>query len=290
MSWVAVAKKEYVENVRNAWVITVTIAFLALTVLTSMAADLTGDFGGGRQSFANLVNTLSAMQSFSGFLLPILALVLTFATIAGERESGSLALLTAQPISRGEIVAGKWLGLWGVLATAIVLGFGGGGLIVLSNTQAAGLGYAALFTFLGATLAWGAAWISIAMFISALFDRRGTAIAGSIAAWFLFGRFVWNMLTLLVVLAALGPRFDAMMASGDMQLPGWLILTQLLNPNTVHDGLLITSIEGYPSIIGMIARQALPDLYTPFVFMVAMLLWIVLPYVGAHALFHKKDV
>lgn len=289
--WMAVAKKEYLENVRNAWVIVVTVAFLALTLIASASASVWGMVDGSAGTgFADIVLTLAAMQNVSGFLIPILAVVLAFGTVAGERESGSLALLAAQPISRGEILAGKWVGLWGVMATAILAGFGLGGILVLTNTttNTGGLGVQILLVFLMATLAWGAAWISLTLFLSAFFDRRGTAIAGSIGAWFIFGRFVWNMLTIMLVLLLANDVLSSFM--NGTGAPRWLIITQLLNPNSVYDGLLATSIEGFPSIIGLAGETLLPGLYTVYVFSLAMVAWIALPYIGANALFARKDI
>lgn len=57
-------------------------------------------------------------------LVPLLIFFLGFATIAGERESGTLALVLAQGASSRDIIAGKTLGLLGIvgaLSTPLVL-------------------------------------------------------------------------------------------------------------------------------------------------------------------------
>lgn len=287
MSWIAVAKKEYLENVRNAWVISVTLVFFVLTLLASLFASATFAGGGTEPGFADLVTTFAALQ-FTTFFLPILAIMLGFGTLAGERESGSLGLLVAQPLSRGQILLGKYVGLYAVLATAILVGFGTSGLIILSRTNAPGVGVSVLGVFLGATLLWGAAWMSVTVLISAWFNRRGTAIAGGIATWFFFSSFVWNILIFILVLAIYGERSIFMMGEGSA--PGWFILTQVLNPNTVYDGLLVTSIEDYPAFLAGFAQQLLPSLYTMTTFLVAIVAWIGLPLYGAYALFNRRDV
>lgn len=291
MSWVVVAKKEYLENVRNAWVITVSAVFLVITLATAwLLTALAGEIPvqGSNGAYARVVLTLSAMQGFGGFLPPILALMLGFATLAGERESGSLGLLAAQPLSRTEIVLGKWLGLWGVLATAILVGYGVGGTIVVVRAGAGLLGFQALLVFLLATLAWTAAWTSITLLISSFFARRGTAIAGSIGLWFLFGSFVWTILTFAVVALATGG--SPLESASD--LPAWTVVTQLLNPNQVHDGLLTASIEdfGIALDLGGLGREALRDLYGVGLFSAAMAAWIALPLLGANLLFQRRDI
>lgn len=290
MTWIALAKKEYIENVRNAWVITVSVVFLLLTLLTSyLVAAFAGpsDAAGAPAEFERVVATLSIMQSFGGFLPPILALILGFATLAGERESGSLGLLVSQPLSRTEIVLGKWLGLWGVLATAVLLGFGVGGLFVVLDADAGGAGWQALAVFLLVTLAWTAAWISITMLVSAFFQRRGTAIAGSIGLWFVFGSFVWSILTFMILGLSDGNNFDRF-----EDPPAWVAFFQMLNPNQVYDALLTAGIEGFGLSVDVAAlmRESLRDLYTVGLFSLAMVAWIVLPLLGAIALFRARDI
>jgi ABC-type transport system involved in multi-copper enzyme maturation permease subunit len=280
MSWLAVAKKEYVENVRNAWVIAVSVIFLLLTILASSFAG----FSSGATGFAGIGPTLNTMDTLSGFMLPILALMLGFGTIAGERESGSLALLMAQPIRRSEIVTGKWVGLFGVLATAVLAGFGLGGGFVLIRSGGSSADVGTLLLFLAETLAWGAAWVSITVFLSAFFNRRGTAVAGSIGAWALFNSLVWSLATFLIVLSVYGRNFRSF-----ANAPSWLIVTQWLNPNTAYEGLASTTIPGFGGVVSLVGKQILADVYKPAGFVVALGVWILVPFWGAYALFHRKD-
>lgn len=74
------------------------------TVNFSEASMSTGLLRFGEVSFAMLLKVI----------LPLLIFYLGFATIAKERENGTLKLLIGQGITRKEIVFGKWLGLWGL--------------------------------------------------------------------------------------------------------------------------------------------------------------------------------
>lgn len=284
MSWTAVARKEYLENVRNAWVVAVSVVFLALTLIASVFAGFSQVGAQGGPSFAGIGLTLNAMDSLSGFLLPILALMLGFGTIAGERESGSLALLMAQPLRRVHIVAGKWIGLFAVLGTAVLAGFGLGGAFVLARTGGTAADVRTLLIFLLETLAWGAAWTSVTLFLSSWFNRRGTAIAGSIGAWFFFSTLIWSLLTFIFVIA-----FFGRVLTGGAQVPGWLIVTQWLNPNTAFEGLASLTIPGFSGIVSSVTKALLRDVYSPWGFGVALAAWIVVPFYGAYALFERKD-
>lgn len=72
------------------------------TVNFSEASMSTGLLRFGEVSLAMLLKVI----------LPLLIFYLGFATIAKERENGTLKLLIGQGITRKEIVFGKWLGLW----------------------------------------------------------------------------------------------------------------------------------------------------------------------------------
>ncbi len=74
------------------------------TVNFSEASMSTGLLRFGEVSMAMLLKVI----------LPLLIFYLGFATIAQERENGTLKLLIGQGITRTEIVLGKWLGLWGL--------------------------------------------------------------------------------------------------------------------------------------------------------------------------------
>lgn len=72
------------------------------TVNFSEASMSTGLLRFGEVSMAMLLKVI----------VPLLMFYLGFATIARERENGTLKLLIGQGIKRKEIVFGKWLGLW----------------------------------------------------------------------------------------------------------------------------------------------------------------------------------
>lgn len=281
MTWTAVAKKEFVENVRNAWVIAIAVVFLLLTFVSNGVMGLLSSVGGDPE-VASVRDTVSAMRAVTGFLLPIMALMLGFGTLAGERESGSLALLAAQPLTRAEILLGKYLGLLGVLGAALAVGLGGGGLLVLVGSGGGLDDLGLLATFLGATLLWAAAWTSITLLVSAQFARRGTAIAGGLLVWFLFS-ILWIPLTILLVASVptSGPGEPA---------PGWLVIVELLNPNSAYGGLLSRTIGGFPGIVGTIVEALLPTSGGAGIFMLALLAWTALPLAGAYALFHARDI
>ncbi len=73
---------------------------------------------GGREEIENPVHLLSGpldLAFFVTFLLPLLALAISFDLLSREREGGTLALLLSQPVTLKRIVLVKVLTRWAVL-------------------------------------------------------------------------------------------------------------------------------------------------------------------------------
>jgi len=57
------------------------------------------------------------------FFVPMLGLAISYAAIAGERDSGSIKLLLSLPNSRRDVILGKFIGRCAVLTIAILSGY-----------------------------------------------------------------------------------------------------------------------------------------------------------------------
>jgi hypothetical protein len=69
--------------------------------------------------------TIASLVSLVIYLVPLIALILGYDAIVAERERGSLDLLLSMPITRFEVLLGKYTGLAaGALGVATVAGFG----------------------------------------------------------------------------------------------------------------------------------------------------------------------
>ena len=94
----------------------VALVFAAFSLVITYA-------GGAQQGTVGLRSlefTITSLVSLVIYLVPLIALLLGFDAIVGERERGSLDLLLAYPITRGELLLGKYLGLALALALAIL--------------------------------------------------------------------------------------------------------------------------------------------------------------------------
>jgi Cu-processing system permease protein len=102
-------------------------------------------------------------------------------SIAGGGES--LSLLLAQPVSRGEVLAGKFVGLAAALGFAQALGFGGGGVVVALNGGADQIPGFLVLTVLSMALGW--LTLSTAICIAAIWPDRLRAMTAALLLWLL---------------------------------------------------------------------------------------------------------
>ena len=175
----AIAKKEYMDNLRNRWVLVLSLIFLVLTMVVSY-------FGGAQTgqgvNFQGFQATVEGMSTITSMLLPIIAIMLGYGTIISERENGSLGVVLGCPVSRYDVMIGKFLGLAAVLLTTILLGYGISGVIVgaiagFDN----GLEY---ILFMLLTFVFAMFFLGFSILMSTLASKRSTAIAGGLGLWF----------------------------------------------------------------------------------------------------------
>lgn len=146
------------------------------TVNFSEASMSTGLLRFGEVSFAMLLK----------LIVPLLLFYLGYATIAKERENGTLKLLIGQGITRKEIVVGKWLGLWSVSIISLLTVF----LLLLvfvlteeNNTE--GILFRFLVLFLSYLLFFGVL-SAITILVSSFSKTAKGALIKLLGIWLLF--------------------------------------------------------------------------------------------------------
>jgi Cu-processing system permease protein len=253
-----VALKELRDRLRNRWVLAVSLVFTVFALVIAY-------FGGAQQGVVGLHSieyTIASLVSLCIYLIPLIALLLGFDAIVGERERGSLDLLLALPITRLELLLGKYLGLAAALTLSTLVGFGLVIGLLLSRTGMAGLEPLASFMFSSVLL--GLAFLSLAVMLSVLASDRTRASGLAIALWFLFV-LVFDLL-LLGLLVGMGGE------SGTQWFPYLL----LLNPADVFRILNVFSLEEMRNLYGL--TSIVPaTLAKPWLLALVMLGWIAAP-------------
>jgi Cu-processing system permease protein len=177
-----VAAQELRAGVRNRWVIATTLLLAALALsLALLGSAPTGTLGADP-----LAVVVVSLASLSIFLVPLIALLLSFDAVVGEAERGTLLLLLSYPLARWQIVVGKFLGHATILALAIVLGYGAVAVVLLLTEQVALQAWSAFATLIGSTILLGAAFLALGALSSVVVRERATAAGLAVTLWLLF--------------------------------------------------------------------------------------------------------
>ncbi len=263
-----IAGKEFHDRIRSRWVLAVTVVFTAFALVIAY-------FGAAQQGavgFRDIQVTIASLVSLVIYLLPLIALILGFDAVVGERERGSLDLLLSMPITRLELLLGKFVGLSAALAASTLLGFGLVGALLAVNMPVADLYHYAGFILSSVLL--GMAFLSLAVAVSVFAQDRTRASGAAIALWFFFV-LVFDIL-LLGGLVVTGGAFGA-------DLFPYLLL---LNPADVFRILNIFGLDEVRTVYGL--TTVFPErLANPVLLGAVMLAWIVAPLTIAAWRFRK---
>lgn len=272
MNWQAIAQKDVQDAGRSKtlWIIFMLFVLLSVgyVVLEAVLNDIT---------FAETVDGLAGVI---GTLLPVIALLLGYKSIAYERINGSIALLLSFPHSRRDLVIGKYVGRSLVLLVPIVIALllAGIAAVLLIDTAGA-LRYP---WFLMMTALYGLAFLAVAIGISmsTTEDRRVTL--GAFGAYLLFVTFWDNVVTTVLVVLY---RFDFEIL---LALPEWVYLANLLKPSEAYYRLLHVAFDldratqyfdpGAPWYVGW------------WMALFVLFAWVVIPIVIGFHRFEKADL
>lgn len=183
MRILSTARIEFLIAFRNRWVaIAIAMMVLFSLVLSVAGSAPTGELGADRLSV-----TVASLTSLSVYLVPLLALLISFDTVAGEVERGTLPLHLTYPLGRGELLAGKLAAQLAVVTLAITLGYSVAAAVAV---QIAGLsaldGLPALFRLVWTSALLGAVFLSLGHTMSCLARRPSSAAGMAIALWLVF--------------------------------------------------------------------------------------------------------
>ncbi|MDH3887933.1 MAG: ABC transporter permease, partial [Gammaproteobacteria bacterium] len=100
------ALNEFLDGLRNRWV----AAAIILLGTTALVLLLVGSAPAGTIRAGALDVSVVSLTSLSVYLLPLIALLLSFDALVGEFEGGTMLLLLTYPVSRWQVVMGKFFG------------------------------------------------------------------------------------------------------------------------------------------------------------------------------------
>jgi Cu-processing system permease protein len=256
----AIAKKEILDGIRNRWIVATTLLLAALALtLTFLGSAPTGSVGA-----SPLAITMVSLSSLSILLLPLIALLLSYDAICGEFDRGTMLLLLSYPVSRLELVLGKFVGHVAILGFSTVIGYGSAA-IALSATGAELSGWQAFLSMIGSSVLLGSAFLALGYLVSASVADRGAAGGLAIGIWLLFV-LIYDMALLGLLVVDQGKVISAPVLNGLL----------LMNPADAYRVLNLTGIGASSQFTGMAGLSQ--DAALPVAgLLAALLLWTVVP-------------
>ncbi|WP_419913084.1 ABC transporter permease [Hoeflea sp.] len=265
----AVAAAELHIARRNLWVLMATV----IMTLFALALTFAGAAPTGALGVDLLTVSVASMTTLSVYLAPLLALMMSFDAIAGENERGGLALLLTYPVSRGEILLGKFLAHIGTIALAMVIGFGAAGIAAALTGGADAESVTALLRLIGTSVLLGAVFLALGYALSAAVASP-TAAAGLAAG-------LWLIFVVLYDLGLLGAVVYDNDGFFTRQVFPWLLV---LNPADAFRLWNVGASENVALANGMTGvASALPVWSAPL----SLLLWPIAAFVIARQMFGR---
>ncbi|HXX64080.1 MAG TPA: ABC transporter permease subunit, partial [Bacteroidota bacterium] len=133
----------------------------------------------GLQSFTR---TSASLLNLVLYIVPLVAL--TMGTLSFSADKGSLELLFSQPVSRAEVMLGKWLGVFLSLALSTLVGFFLAGTIIVASSGVDGL--APYISFVVLSIALSGVFLSLAVLVSTASKRRFRVFGYALFVWFFY--------------------------------------------------------------------------------------------------------
>lgn len=205
-----IAARELREAMRSRWFLMAAACFLVL----SLGLSMLGLAGAQRSGLAGFDRTTASLLNLALLFVPLVTLTLGGLSIAGEIEDQSLGLLLAQPVTRVEVFAGKYLGLLAAVAASILLGFGTTAVIV--GATAGGGDVHAFLALVGITLMLAATTLGVGTLLSIGLRSRARVVGASFS--------VWLLLVYVSDLGTIGLTIARSLA------PGQVFVLAMLNP------------------------------------------------------------
>lgn len=270
-----IAGKEIRDGLRNRWVVATTLLMASLALaLSFLGAAPTGTVGVGPVEI-----TIVSLSSLTIFLLPLIALLLSFDAVVGEIDRGTMTLLLSYPVARWQVLIGKFLGHAAIIAFATVLGYGSAGAaLALGGAEIGPDSWRAFAAMIGSSVLLGAAFTALGYLASTLVRDRGTAAGIAVA--------LWLVLVLLYDIALLG----LLVADGGKTVDAGVVNGLLLaNPADAYRLFNLTGFKNVSLLAGT-AGLAAQVQFSGAVLLGALAAWVAAPLGLAVLLFSKRQI
>lgn len=256
--------KELTDAISSRWL----MAYALLLGALGLAATVTGLDSTSGLAIQAFGRTTATLMNLCLLLSPLVAVLIGAASIAGERERGTLEHLLAQPLSRTQLLLGKHAGLLIALTAATAAGFLPAGCVIVASVGPSALPHYLVFPAIASLAA--AAMAGVGLLISVSSRSAVHAQGSAVFAWFAF--------VLLYDLVLMGS-----LAAGAIPV-AWLATSLAFNPVDAARVLGVLALEPDLYLLGPAGAFLMSRLSSQTVaalLLVSLLLWTVTPVAAA---------
>lgn len=270
---ILIALQEFTLNRRNKWVASFAGIFAFIAFFISYFGMVTSGYSG----FQDFARTSTSLINLVGFILPLFALVLgTFSFISNKEY---LELMVSQPISRYQVILGKYFGLLLTMLSATLIGFAIPGIVISLTIGVEGaLSYALVILF---SILLTIIFTGCAILISQIAKRQQIALGITIGVWIFF-EVIYGLIILGTTLY-FTPVF----------LKHALIFELLLNPIDIYRVLSLLAVGGAEffgpagaSLIKLTGSEWIAVLSG----LLGMVAWSVIPIIASIKIFSRQNL
>ena len=294
MTWQAVARKDFRDAVRSKWLWGLSAVFIGLFVGSAYLIG-SGLQPQGNQPLTSAVFVPTLGNRVVALVVPIVAIVIAYSSIIGERESGSLKLLLSLPHSRKDVVVGKTLGRSTVLSLPVLVTMLLAAIVLaIYGVEVEPVKYLA---FVGLTLLLGVVFVTLAVGISAAASSNRRAMLGTVATYVVL-TMLWNQVrrVLLVFNDKLSLGWDT------ITLAKYGLFIKYFNPIRAYeslvtrlytDSVLAARLYGVGGMQRQLIAQQFGDVpfyLSDWVVLAQFLLWVLIPVAAGYWVFQEADL
>lgn len=266
----SVALRELREAVRSRWFLLYTLGFAALGLGVSYASSASAG-GAGLSGFGR---TTAGLVNLVLLVVPLMALTAGAGTIASDRERGMLVYLLSQPVSRLEVLLGKYVGLGAALLACICLGLGAcAGILAWKGDATRPL---SMVWLAGLSFGLALGMLSVGMLASVLARKASVAVGTAI--------FLWLALVFVSDLALMAGTLALKLRIED------LLAMALVNPLQVFKMWSLHAIDSSLDVLGPAGLYAVDEYggRLHLIFGACLMAWVVAPLALAAAVFSRR--
>lgn len=268
-----IGRQEFVINVRNRWTVIFATVFGVLILSVSYFGILAEGFSG----MQNFTRTSATLLNLVLYIIPLVAL--TMGTVSFTGDKGSMELLFSQPLSRGEILIGKWFGVLISIGVSTLMGFTLAGALIIFVSGSEGLLRYAAFVLLSLVLS--VVFLSVAVLVATLNGRKSRAFGVALFLWFFFVIF-YDMLAIAGTVFLRGPMSNLCIFLSLFGNPVDMVRVAAL---IILDNITIFGAAG-AAMLRFLGGQTI----SLFLLIAGLMLWVVIPLMLSIRLVRRQDI